>query len=733
MLFISVLLLFLPNLPPMRTNTHHEPQAALRSDIKCFEPPMINMNLHGANWTRPGVDIETFRICSVSNICYLNGSWFYVTDSRTESPLFDKPISLVSRCQWDQPLDDCHQVRLQPIDMLPHANVDILTKAVIIHEPVLLLHHLYKEHRTPQGRCQFQFGHELLDHILPVFHALLTVRIQPETVHIFFDDCSLAPASLAQSLWQLLGIRGVSSLVNSTHVGMPHCFDHIIMGVGQAGLMGQSLGPGEIHQFRDHVLRILGITRKIGAAEMMVTPFVTDRVCVIDRHISSGRKLVNLMEIIVMIRTEIANTTWSVDIIHLDQMSLAHQILTIHSCKLLIGIVGTGMHQVPWLADGAGWIDLLHPFHSYVNEYLCRNSLRVHCQAAGLNHAVDRYGRVVVEGNHTAHYRNMNLKVNITELRLAVHRMLQWCWKNDYCTEPFSLSPRREHCIWEYKGYHPSALEQSWIQNIANWSHDPCKAVAAQQQEIDSWVNASHANSSNDSVFSWFTYRNTCTQEHLAIWIEPLAGPGRHPYICQTIYPYVMDKSYLYIDQAEAHLLYPRSRVYYFDLGASLWNSGSGGASQSWIYEYYKDRGIVFDHIFAWEAETIDPQLVWEQIPPEVRQKYHWFNVRAVPDVPGPENPLEMLKSIATPDDFVVLKIDIDGPQEVEEAFIQQILREPALSSLIDDMYYEHHINVEPMTSCCWAGMKGSMWTLHHSYDRFIPLRSRGVRIHSWV
>ena len=55
------------------------------------------------------------------------------------------------------------------------------------------------------------------------------------------------------------------------------------------------------------------------------------------------------------------------------------------------------------------------------------------------------------------------------------------------------------------------------------------------------------------------------------------------------------------------HLLYPCHpperyipKAYYFDAGASSWNSGAGGPSLSYFTEVWKRHGIDFDHIEAW-------------------------------------------------------------------------------------------------------------------------------------
>ena len=48
----------------------------------------------------------------------------------------------------------------------------------------------------------------------------------------------------------------------------------------------------------------------------------------------------------------------------------------------------------------------------------------------------------------------------------------------------------------------------------------------------------------------------------------------------------------------------PPRRAFFFDVGASIYNTGAGGASQSWFVETYRRGGVEFDRIFAWEARA---------------------------------------------------------------------------------------------------------------------------------
>ena len=83
-----------------------------------------------------------------------------------------------------------------------------------------------------------------------------------------------------------------------------------------------------------------------------------------------------------------------------------------------------------------------------------------------------------------------------------------------------------------------------------------------------------------------------------------------------------------------------------------------------------------------------------------------------------------------------MLKLDIDPSQETEEALIAQILADESLAALIDELYYEHHVHLSPMSIKAWAnGLHGNktQQTIETSYEIFTRLREMGIRAHSWI
>lgn len=78
-----------------------------------------------------------------------------------------------------------------------------------------------------------------------------------------------------------------------------------------------------------------------------------------------------------------------------------------------------------------------------------------------------------------------------------------------------------------------------------------------------------------------------------------------------------------------------------------------------------------------------------------------------------------------------MFQIDIDTPS-VEMRLVGQISENPEIAALIDEFFFEHHVNLEPLASCCW-GTSNMNETGASSFRLFSKLRQLGIRAHSWV
>lgn len=122
-------------------------------------------------------------------------------------------------------------------------------------------------------------------------------------------------------------------------------------------------------------------------------------------------------------------------------------------------------------------------------------------------------------------------------------------------------------------------------------------------------------------------------------------------------------------------------------------------------------------------------------MPPEIMRKTSWYNIAASSEKENPNNPWTFVLEIAKAEDFVAVKIDIDTP-EIEIELVSQLLEDPVLLNLVDELYFEHHVHGSPMQYQGWGDLRNQNVShpgVEDSYKIFKTLRERGVRAHSWV
>jgi hypothetical protein len=309
-----------------------------------------------------------------------------------------------------------------------------------------------------------------------------------------------------------------------------------------------------------------------------------------------------------------------------------------------------------------------------------------------------------------------------------------------------AVAPRLNNCqleSWEYK---PSKLETLWRDNVKDWGeHDYCSHVEKFQQNITYWLETNarlmltdrthvHGNYQDD-VFSAFVRTYVCSggSHTRTSWIEPLAFCLRHPKApCDK--SVLEGRNYLllesHVDAKLSVIGHGPPKAFLFDMGASTYAAGLGGPSQSFLIDAYKQRGISFDRILLWEATPHVPNDIYDKVPRSLHKSYQYINIPVSPEVGDPGNPLEIIKALTQPEDFVAVKLDIDTPS-VENALIQQILGDREVYSRIDEFYFEQHVNFAPLVAW-WQKTIDVDKTLATSYDLFVELRERGIRAHGW-
>ena len=291
-----------------------------------------------------------------------------------------------------------------------------------------------------------------------------------------------------------------------------------------------------------------------------------------------------------------------------------------------------------------------------------------------------------------------------------------------------------------------AALRES-SELLRRWQH------AVHQRELTAGPNAncSAAATTLNPIFSYHSVVRTCDgqeEELLRVPIEPLVGFLRHPSFMHRFCS-IDTNTFTNLARIDTQLLplrlcerdtlrlRPAPRSLLFDVGAGLWNQGPGGGSLRWLVTAYEANGIQFDRILAWEATNHTGAEMFRRMPLKVMDTISYYNVPVDDAAPtAPHNPLRALRYIARAEDFVVLKLDMDPRSDIEESLIAQLIADEGLSSLVDELYYEHHVFLSPMIQKGWGDAllrAGSTQTLATSYNIFSKLRELGIRAHSWV
>ena len=178
----------------------------------------------------------------------------------------------------------------------------------------------------------------------------------------------------------------------------------------------------------------------------------------------------------------------------------------------------------------------------------------------------------------------------------------------------------------------------------------------------------------------------------------------------------------------------PRARQnIVMDLGASVydgWHGVTGAVGAWWIVDRSKRHDVAYDWIVSFEYEKVDPNVVYAGVPDELLPHYIYFNQGVEKTAGAKWNPWRILQGMGTSqNDYVVVKLDIDN-SEIESELVDQIRNTPALQGLIDEMFFEHHVNTKPMWP--WWGTANSPILLKDTYRIFTELRTKGIRMHSW-
>ena len=235
-------------------------------------------------------------------------------------------------------------------------------------------------------------------------------------------------------------------------------------------------------------------------------------------------------------------------------------------------------------------------------------------------------------------------------------------------------------CAWTFVKYHPSPVEASWTSNIVYNQQHVCEAThALPAADIATWIEyakwtqsplpnqadcgpppAPVQPSSDGDAHSMAVYNVLSSFEYIwqcvsgdgevqapvgsptstFVLIEPLAGPLRHPRMCDAgeEEAFALDRNYLVFDAwatvhagalqmvdiaGVTHL--ERRNALYFDVGASTFNQGYGGPSQGYFLQWIRQQCLNITDIYAWEAKAVPSEDVWAQVPGELQSTSRWW------------------------------------------------------------------------------------------------------------
>lgn len=134
--------------------------------------------------------------------------------------------------------------------------------------------------------------------------------------------------------------------------------------------------------------------------------------------------------------------------------------------------------------------------------------------------------------------------------------------------------------------------------------------------------------------------------------------------------------------------------------------------------------------------DKIDAPLYYKYVPRTLVPHLHYYNTPVQSGTNDAHAVLRIIKQMATVEDFVSFKLDIDTPV-VEMPIFLQLLRDDSFSNLVDEFFFEIHFECEFLMWCGWAHhipeyCEGFKMDRYHAMKAFQDLRRKGVRAHFW-
>ena len=135
-------------------------------------------------------------------------------------------------------------------------------------------------------------------------------------------------------------------------------------------------------------------------------------------------------------------------------------------------------------------------------------------------------------------------------------------------------------------------------------------------------------------------------------------------------------------------------------------------------------------------------------MPTEIRARTSYYNIPISDDQNSSSHPWRHLLELAHPNDFVVVKLDVDHPA-IEANLISQLKRDPEILARVDVLLWEQHwfqATTASQPACSGAGELCLTPGFHRrkhvgvyprtsfskTVDAFVLLRQLGVLAHYW-
>jgi hypothetical protein len=308
--------------------------------------------------------------------------------------------------------------------------------------------------------------------------------------------------------------------------------------------------------------------------------------------------------------------------------------------------------------------------------------------------------------------------------------------------------------------YVPSVLEAEWAANILSWQDNICSKMAEQRavfQRLLDALDLQHYEGGRtaqgagaealdaleaDGLLSVMEFA-TADDKVVRVRLAPLVGMLRDPRVGCPPHKYgtgaftelfgvdmyeqwqVQDRMWLFLDP-RATALHRDGRGLLVDLGASTWDHASGAR---WLTRRLEQQGVRFEHVWAWEARQIEPRTYFQGADPAQLAHLHFYNWPVSAARGAADNPWTLVKAAAKAADRVVVKLDIDT-ESIDNALAYQLLDDPELLALVDELYYEYHFVNKDM-EWIWADSHFSA-KVADTYLLFSQLRQKGVRANPW-